>query len=109
MDEQPAASSHQPEPVQVLRVREGVARPGAAERIFSVVLSAPTAELGSVAAAVDPETGLSIPAEGQPHPSLPKLVARPPTIYAVGLRKKGGPWLATRTNFYNVRVRYEPR
>ena len=109
-------------PLAVVRVREGLPRrvpptnlPVTVwDRIFSVVLSRPpedgerdTAE-ALVAAATDPETGQTIPAAGSEHPEYPGWTARPPWVYAVGLREKeGGAILANRSCFYNVRVKYE--
>jgi hypothetical protein len=90
--------------IRVLRVAEGEpgnAADGTPQRIFSVVLSRCAGEeLGIVAAAV--------PVPGSLHPTLSGYVARPPDIFCVGLRaKNSGAMLATATNFYNVRVRYE--
>jgi hypothetical protein len=63
-----------------------------------------------VAQAVDPVTGVAIPSEGQAHPRQPELVALPPELHAVGLAdKRSGVLLASRSLFYNVRVRYQKR
>jgi len=91
-------------PAQVLKVVEGP-RSGP-DRIFSVVLSEPADDLSIVAQAADPGHGeRAIPALGSAHPTIEGLVSGPPTVFAIGMRSDGV-WLATRSNFYNVRVKY---
>jgi hypothetical protein len=88
---------------------DGTLRADSASRTFSVTLTRPAEDLSIVASAADPKTKAAIPAAGSPHPMKANLVARPPMIYAVGLRDaRGGAMLATRSPFYNVRVRYVP-
>jgi hypothetical protein len=105
-----AASSIQPptSSLSVLRVREGGS--SADQRTFTVTLSrVPTdEELDLVAQAVDPVTGVAIPSEGQAHLRQPELVALPPELHAVGLAdKRSGVLMASRSAFYNIRVRYQ--
>ena len=98
-------------PVRVLKVGEGPRVPPPAGsmpcRSFSVVLSALAADESIVRTAADPKTGLKIPQAGEPHPDYPFLVSRPPWLHPVGIRRKDGPLLAARTNFWNLRVAYE--
>jgi hypothetical protein len=97
-------------PVTVLRVREGTGGTlpgGIVERVFTVVTSAPAEDLAIVATAVDPKKPeLAIPAPGSPHPRFPEMVARPPTVYAIGIQLSGGELVASRSCFHNVVVRY---
>ena len=96
----------------VLRVIEGLRRSPAGRegcptsRTFSVVLSGPCDDLGVVAVARDPTSGLEVPRPGSRDPADRTLVARPPMVYSVGLKAKGGALIAARSNFYNVRVNY---
>ncbi len=95
----------------VLRVTEGLGRlvlGREATRIFSVVLNQIAEDLEIVATAQDPQTHLTIPAPGSPHPEDPSLVARPPMIFRVGIRE-GMALLARESCFYNLRVRYIPQ
>lgn len=91
---------------KVLKVSEG--RRGPRERIFSVVLDKvlDSEDLSVVATAKDPKSKLAIPATGEKHPQHGDLAATPPTIFCVGLRMDGV-LVATRSRFFNVRVRYE--
>jgi hypothetical protein len=84
---------------------------GLPARTFSVVLDRPAnGELGVVATAVDPnDPAARIPAVGEPHPTMPGFVARPPEIHPVGLRGKGGAIVARETCFYNVVTRYQKK
>ncbi len=120
--DRPAANG---EPPTVVRVTEGLSnyskfsKPSAsspsptagsnrAQRIFSVVLSAPCDDddLAVVATAQDPIKGTAIPEPGSTHPRDDNLVARPPKIYPVGLRMKDGAMVADSSCFYNLRVPY---
>jgi hypothetical protein len=112
MSAQPLTIDQQPaSPPRVVRVREGP-RGADGTRIFSVALSAVLQgdDVSLVATAEDAATKLRIPAAGEPHPTIEGLAARPPQIFAVGVRDaRWGIMLATRSRFYNVRVRYNPK
>ncbi len=108
--------------VSIIRVREGLRLPAAGtsagagecqkqpcDRIFSVILSRPLADdedMSIIATAADPKKKIAIPPADTPHPDAPDFIARPPMIFAIGLRQHGGAMVKKATRLYNVRVRY---